>query len=87
MPTDLKSALAALDAHEPLSLLGLRETQWLDAKGGPYQLANPRSVEELAKDVAAFANVGGGLIVIGIATALSTTKRSWTTSSRSTRPQ
>ncbi|MGW4232220.1 RNA-binding domain-containing protein [Streptomyces sp. NPDC004980] len=70
MPTDLKSALAALDAHEPLSLLGLRETQWLDAKGGPYQLANPRSVEELAKDVAAFANGGGGLIVIGIATRL-----------------
>ncbi|WP_405533778.1 hypothetical protein OG592_42890 (plasmid) [Streptomyces avidinii] len=70
MPTDLKSALDALDAHEPLSLLGLRETQWLDAKGGPYQLANPRSVEELAKDVAAFANGGGGLIVIGIATRL-----------------
>ncbi|MGW0669905.1 AlbA family DNA-binding domain-containing protein [Streptomyces sp. NPDC002746] len=67
MPTDLKSALAALDAQEPLLLLGLRETQWLDAKGGPYRLANPRSVEDLAKDVAAFAN-GGGLIVIGIAT-------------------
>ncbi|MFE6684267.1 hypothetical protein [Streptomyces sp. NPDC057729] len=70
MPTDLKNALAALDAQEPLSLLGLRETQWLDAKGGPYQLANPRSVEELAKDVAGFANGGGGLIVIGIATRL-----------------
>ncbi|MFD3538420.1 RNA-binding domain-containing protein [Streptomyces sp. NPDC058662] len=52
------------------SLLGLCETQWLDVKGGPYQLANPRSVEELAKDVAAFANGGGGLIVIGIATRL-----------------
>ncbi|MFE2271436.1 RNA-binding domain-containing protein [Streptomyces lavendulae] len=62
--------MAALDAHEPLSLLGLRETQWLDAKGGPYQLKNPTSVEELAKDVAAFANGGGGLIVIGIATRL-----------------
>ncbi|MEU1350333.1 RNA-binding domain-containing protein [Streptomyces sp. NPDC005795] len=65
--TDLKSALAALDAQEPLLLLGLRETQRLDAKGSPYRLANPRSVEDLAKDVAAFAN-GGGLIVIGIAT-------------------
>lgn len=70
MLTDLKSALAALDAQNPLLLLGLRETQWLDAKGGPYQLADPRSVEELAKDVAAFANGGGGLIVIGIATRL-----------------
>ncbi|WP_328965587.1 RNA-binding domain-containing protein [Streptomyces virginiae] len=68
MPKDLKSALAALDAHEPVSLLGLRETQWIDAKAAPYQLANPKAVEELAKDVAAFANGGGGVIVIGIAT-------------------
>lgn len=67
---DLKSALAALDAHEPGSLLELRETQWLDAKAAAYQLANPRAVEELAKDVGAFANGGGGVIVIGIATRL-----------------
>lgn len=68
VPTDLKSALAALDAHEPKSLLELRETQWLDAKAAPYQLAaDPRAAEELAKDVAAPAN-GGGVIVIGIAT-------------------
>ncbi|MFD6967387.1 RNA-binding domain-containing protein [Streptomyces sp. NPDC059949] len=65
---DLKSALAALDAHEPGSLLELRETQWLDAKAAPYELASPRAVEELAKDVGAFANGGGGVIVIGIAT-------------------
>ncbi|WP_331734133.1 RNA-binding domain-containing protein [Streptomyces sp. NBC_00829] len=69
MPTDLKSALAALEAHQPGSLLGLRETQWLDAKAAAYQLdADPRAPEELAKDVAAFANGGGGVIVIGIAT-------------------
>lgn len=69
VPTDLKSALAALDAHEPKSLLELRETQWLDAKAAPYQLAaDPRAAEELAKDVAALANGGGGVIVIGIAT-------------------
>ncbi|MEV0210833.1 RNA-binding domain-containing protein [Streptomyces sp. NPDC050788] len=70
MVKDLKSALAALDGNEPVSLLELRETQWLDAKGGPYQLADPKAVEELAKDVAAFANGGGGIIVIGIATRL-----------------
>ncbi|MEU6519709.1 RNA-binding domain-containing protein [Streptomyces sp. NPDC046978] len=70
MVKDLKSVLAALDAQEPGSLLGLRETQWLDAKGGPYQLADPKAVEELAKDVAAFTNAGGGIIVIGIATRL-----------------
>ncbi|MEU9463751.1 RNA-binding domain-containing protein [Streptomyces sp. NPDC048312] len=70
MLNDLKSALAALEAHQPGSLLGLRETQWLDAKSGPYELANPKAVEELTKDVAAFANGGGGVIVIGIATRL-----------------
>ncbi|EDY52718.1 hypothetical protein SSCG_05746 [Streptomyces clavuligerus] len=67
---DLKGALDALDANEPVSLLGLREAQWLDAKSGPYQLANPKAVEELAKDVAAFANGGGGVIVVGISTRL-----------------
>lgn len=67
---DLKSALAALEAHRPRSLLGLRETQWLDAKSGPYQLADPKAVEELTKDVAAFANGGGGVVVIGITTRL-----------------
>ncbi|WP_436735643.1 RNA-binding domain-containing protein [Streptomyces sp. BBFR102] len=41
---------------------------WVDAKSGPYQLADPKAVEELTKDVAAFANGGGGVIVIGIAT-------------------
>ncbi|MFD7899066.1 RNA-binding domain-containing protein [Streptomyces sp. NPDC059743] len=69
MLKDLKSVLAALDAHEPGSLLELRETQWLDAKAAAYQLdVDPRAPEELAKDVAAFANGGGGVIVIGIAT-------------------
>ena len=67
---DLQSALAALDAHEPVRLLGLRETKWLDAKMGPYQLSDPKAVEELTKDVAAFANGGGGIIVIGFATRL-----------------
>ncbi|MET9959635.1 hypothetical protein ABZ128_11305 [Streptomyces sp. NPDC006326] len=67
---DLKSALAALDAQEPGSLLGIRETQWLDAKAAPYQLADPKAVEELSKDVAAFADGGGGVIVVGIATRL-----------------
>ncbi|MFD0369716.1 RNA-binding domain-containing protein [Streptomyces sp. NPDC127114] len=67
---DLKSALAALDAQEPGSLLGIRETQWLDAKAAPYQLADPKAVEELSKDVAAFANGGGGVIVVGISTRL-----------------
>ncbi|MFH9821297.1 RNA-binding domain-containing protein [Streptomyces sp. NPDC017230] len=71
MVNDLKSALAELEAHRPGSLLGLRETQWLDAKKAPYRVADdPKAVEELTKDVAAFANGGGGVIVVGIATRL-----------------
>ncbi|MFD8727813.1 RNA-binding domain-containing protein [Streptomyces sp. NPDC059611] len=71
MVNDLKSALAALEAHQPGSLLGLRETQWLDAKKAPYRLTDdPKAAEELAKDVAAFANGGGGVIVVGVATRL-----------------
>ncbi|MFJ2730714.1 RNA-binding domain-containing protein [Streptomyces collinus] len=36
----------------------------------PYALRDPRAVEELAKDVCAFANGGGGVLVLGIATRL-----------------
>ncbi|MFE2828596.1 RNA-binding domain-containing protein [Streptomyces sp. NPDC059271] len=67
---DLAAARAALRAQNPTALLELPEGQWLDAKGAPYELRNPRAVEELAKDVAAFANGGGGIIVVGIATRL-----------------
>jgi hypothetical protein len=67
--TDLRSALEALNAHEPEKLLGLRESQWIDAKGAAYHLAeDPHAPGELAKDVAAFANGGGGVIVLGIIT-------------------
>ncbi|MEV4333646.1 RNA-binding domain-containing protein [Streptomyces sp. NPDC049597] len=65
---NLAGALAALDAHHPDALLELRESQWIDAKKQPYQLSAPAVAEEFAKDVAAFANGGGGVIVIGIAT-------------------
>lgn len=67
---DLEGARSALRAHTPTALLGLRESQWLDAKGAPYELRNPAEVEELAKDVTAFANGGGGLLVLGITTRL-----------------
>lgn len=62
---DLDAVRAALRAHDPAALLELSEGQWLDAKGAPYELRDPRAVEELAKDVAAFANGGGGILVIG----------------------
>ncbi|WP_086022088.1 hypothetical protein [Streptomyces hokutonensis] len=57
---DLEAVRAALRAHHPTAVLELPERQWLDAKGAPYELRNPHAVEELAKDVAAFANGGGG---------------------------
>ncbi|MFD5762928.1 RNA-binding domain-containing protein [Streptomyces sp. NPDC127044] len=65
---DLEGARSALRSHMPTALLGLREGQWLDAKKAPYEPRNPTSVEELVKDVAAFANGGGGLLVLGITT-------------------
>ncbi|MEU9088878.1 ATP-binding protein [Streptomyces sp. NPDC048428] len=67
--TDLHEARSALRAGHPAALLGLRESSWLDAKREPYKLRDPKHVEELAKDVAAFANTSvGGLIVLGIST-------------------
>lgn len=45
------------------ALAGAREGAWLDVKGAPY-LSNPSGMYELAKDVAAFANADGGLILI-----------------------
>ncbi|MFD7645079.1 RNA-binding domain-containing protein [Kitasatospora sp. NPDC059795] len=69
--TGLEQARTALYANDPSALLGLLECRWLDAKGAPYELKNPSAVEELAKDVASFANsTGGGVIVLGIGTRL-----------------
>src|SRR5581483_10638474 len=67
--TNLRTAREALSENDPSALLGLREGTWLDAKGGIYDLNSPSGAEELAKDVAAFANtLYGGLLVIGIGT-------------------
>lgn len=45
---------------------GQPESGWLEAKGTPYE--GPNWKYELAKDVAAFANAGGGLIALGMTT-------------------
>ncbi|MFD6833127.1 AlbA family DNA-binding domain-containing protein [Streptomyces diastaticus] len=67
--TNLDGARSALRANNPSALLELEESDWLDAKRQPYELKNPGQVEELAKDVAAFANTErGGLLVLGIST-------------------
>lgn len=50
-------------------LRGQPESDWLEAKGDPYDHLGDNWHLELAKDVAAFANSpGGGVIVIGITT-------------------
>ncbi|WP_406368415.1 hypothetical protein OG788_46240 [Streptomyces sp. NBC_00647] len=43
----LPATRAALRAQNPTALLELPEGQWLDAKGAPYELRNPRAVQEL----------------------------------------
>ncbi|MFI6808907.1 RNA-binding domain-containing protein [Streptomyces luteogriseus] len=65
---DLEAVRAALRAQKPDLLLEQPEGQWLDAKTVPYEPRDPRAVEELAKDVCAFANGGGGVLVLGIGT-------------------
>lgn len=64
-----ESAKAILDHHAYPSLIGLREDGWLEAKGGtPYDLDAPEGRYELAKDVAAFANGTGGIVIVGLRT-------------------
>lgn len=49
--------------------LGQPESAWLDAKQAPYLGSNDVWKNELAKDIAAFANrPGGGIIVLGMRT-------------------
>ncbi|MEV7099302.1 hypothetical protein AB0M80_41400 [Amycolatopsis sp. NPDC051045] len=65
----LERARQALRRGDPEALLGERECVWLDVKDGVYRLEQPKGPEELAKDVAAFANTrDGGLILVGFTT-------------------
>jgi hypothetical protein len=49
-------------------LKGEPETPWFDAKSQLYVVSTPAGKRDLAKDVAAFANAGGGTILIGLRT-------------------
>src|SRR5260370_33349391 len=46
-------------------LSGTNEDAFIEAKGSPYQLSTSGQKHELAKDVSALANAGGGIILIG----------------------
>lgn len=64
-----ESVKAIIDSHAYDSLIGLQEDAWLEAKGGtPYDFSVPVGRYELAKDVAAFANGTGGIVVVGLTT-------------------
>jgi hypothetical protein len=66
---DTDEVLAVLeDGSQDDRLVGVYEAESLDFKGSPYRLVEPREQWELAKDVAALANRGGGLIVVGVQT-------------------
>jgi hypothetical protein len=64
-----ESVKAFIDGHAYGSLIGLQEDTWLEAKGStPYNLNTPAGRYELAKDVAAFANGSGGIVIVGLQT-------------------
>src|ERR1035437_218677 len=60
-----KEVMEKLEAHDFDALIGVIESEWLDAKETPYHLDSPKQKLELAKDVAAMANASGGITVIG----------------------
>ncbi len=58
-----------LDNRAYNELIGLDEDTWLEAKGrNPYDFTTPAGRFELAKDVSAFANAEGGILIVGLAT-------------------
>jgi|GEM_PF-2755540 len=65
---DMTSAAFVVRARQPELLIGVYESDWLDAKSAPYRLDQKSDQYELAKDVSSFANANGGLILLGAKT-------------------
>ena len=61
-------ALAILESGNFDSFVGVPETLEVEFKDQPYQLDHDNQKFELAKDVSAFANAAGGVLVIGART-------------------
>ncbi|WP_282703921.1 ATP-binding protein [Streptomyces sp. CC219B] len=61
--------ITLLAQQRPEAVVGIPESEWVDFKvvgpAGPYDLSLDSKKYELAKDVAAFANAAGGLLVCG----------------------
>jgi hypothetical protein len=64
---DLTTATDLVKAGRSDLLVGTYESDWLEVKAAPYR-DSPIDEIELAKDVAARANQGGGLLIIGLKT-------------------
>jgi hypothetical protein len=67
-PLDPDKAWTLLEAGRGDLLIGQQESWWLEAKSAPYRLGEFRQEVEAARDVAALANGGGGLLVCGMKT-------------------
>lgn len=65
----LQDVLQILEEKQFQDLQGVVESDEIEFKHSPYQLENDLQKLELAKDVAALANLKGGIIVIGVETA------------------
>jgi hypothetical protein len=68
MMTSLKEMLDCLKAGNFEGLVGVVESAWFETKRSPSVFNGDRPKLELAKDVSALANSGGGILVIGFAT-------------------
>ena len=60
-----------LESSDFDQFVGVFEDLHFECKGAPYQLADNREKQELAKDVCGFANSEGGIIVVGLETEIS----------------
>lgn len=76
MSDKISSILNILKSKDFSELIGIEEDLYFEAKGkNPYNLDSPNGRYELAKDVSAFANSEGGIVVIGLITEIVTDKR------------
>jgi hypothetical protein len=66
-----QEVLAMLSSGSFKGFIGVVENDHFECKRTPYRLQTDHEKQELAKDVSAFANAGGGVLVIGLATEVS----------------
>jgi predicted HTH transcriptional regulator len=64
-----------LKARNFQELVGIAESLCLDCKSEPYRLVDEKGRHELAKDVSAFANSDGGVLLIGLKTRKESTNK------------